>query len=273
MSEARRIVVNLHGLIASIIRKFLGHQSLQAFGASVDAQKVADQMVAALRHWLSQEKHILAVAFYSFTGIFGFILMLVLFGFFLLDTGRITSGLFWLVPPRYRPFAARVWNELEPILARYFVGLALVVVYASTAAYIGLGLFLGLKHAVLLALMTGFLEVIPMVGPAASAIIAGFVAVEQAKGTGAIIAYVFYAAALRISIDQFFGPLVLGRAGRIPPVLVIFCFLAGGLLFGIVGVVLSVPTALTFRTILHVIYDETRPDDADDVRHEDESII
>ena len=203
VSEGKRIIGNFHGLVAGMIQKLAGNQTIHAFGASVDAQQAADRTVAALRRWLSQEKHILMVAMYSFTGAFGFILMLVLFGFFLLDGTRTAEGLVWLVPPRYRPFAARVWDELEPILGRYFIGIALVVVYASVAAYLGLGLFLGLKHALLLSLMTGFLEVIPLVGPAASAIIAGFVAVEQAKGTGAIVAYIIYAAALRISIDQF----------------------------------------------------------------------
>ena len=273
LSEGKQIVGNLPALLKSIAHKFIGDQTLQAFGGSVNAQQVADKAVAGVRRWFSQERHILMVAVYSFTGLFGFILTLVVFAFFLLDSGRIAHGLFWLVPPRYRPFAARVWDELEPILGRYFVGIALVVIYASVAAYVGLGLFLGLKHAVLLSLMTGFLEVIPLVGPAASAIIAGFVAVQEAAGTGAIIAYVLYAAALRISIDQFFGPLVLGRAGRIPPVLVMFCFLAGGLLFGMVGVILAVPTALTIRTVLHVLYDESRLEDEGDARHDDESVV
>jgi predicted PurR-regulated permease PerM len=117
-------------------------------------------------------------------------------------------------------------------------------------------MFLGLHHAVVLALVTGFLEVIPLVGPAAAAVIAGLVAVQEAKSTAGIIGYVIYAIALRISIDQFFGPIVLGRAGRIPPVLVIFCFLAGGLLFGVVGVVMAVPVALSIRTTLRVLYDQ-----------------
>jgi predicted PurR-regulated permease PerM len=39
-------------------------------------------------------------------------------------------------------------------------------------------------------------------------------------------------------------------------VLVIFCFLAGGLLFGIVGVVLSVPVALSIKVLLGIIYQE-----------------
>jgi predicted PurR-regulated permease PerM len=85
---------------------------------------------------------------------------------------------------------------------------------------------------------------------------AGLVAVQQASSGWSIIAYCIYATALRISIDQFFGPLVLGRAAYVPPVLVIFCFLAGGLLFGIVGVMLSVPVALSIKVLLRVIYQE-----------------
>ncbi len=123
-------------------------------------------------------------------------------------------------------------------------------------AYIGLGLFLDLQHAVFLAIMTGFLEVIPVIGPAASAVIAGLVAVEEAKSSWGIIAYVIYAVILRVSIDEFFGPIVLGRAGRVPPVLVIFCFLSGGILFGIVGIVLAIPVALTVKATLNELYKE-----------------
>ena len=52
------------------------------------------------------------------------------------------------------------------------------------------------------------------------------------------------------------GPLALGRAGRIHPVLVIFCFLAGGLLFGVAGVIMAVPVALAIRAILATLYGE-----------------
>jgi predicted PurR-regulated permease PerM len=105
-------------------------------------------------------------------------------------------------------------------------------------------------------LITGILEMIPMVGPGASALIAGLVAIHYAAGIGAIIAYAIYATALRISIDQFFGPVALGAAARLHPVLVIFCFLSGGLLFGVVGVILAGPMALVVKTTLTVLYDE-----------------
>jgi predicted PurR-regulated permease PerM len=60
----------------------------------------------------------------------------------------------------------------------------------------------------------------------------------------------------QLSIDQLLGPIVLGSAARAHPVVVIFCLLAGGALFGIVGVILAVPAALVVRTTLAILYDE-----------------
>jgi len=182
----------------------------------------------------------------------------VLIGYFLLDSQTIAAGMLWLVPPRRRAEAEQVWHELDPLLRRYFIGVAGVVAYATVAAYFGLGLVLGLHHAVILALATGVLEVIPMVGPLAAAVIAGLVAVQQAATSWDIWAYAGYATALRLSIDQLVGPIMLGNAARVHPVVVIFCFLAGGVLFGIVGMILAVPIALLIKVALTVRYREAR---------------
>jgi predicted PurR-regulated permease PerM len=149
-----------------------------------------------------------------------------------------------------------IWTVLDPVLKRYLIGVFIVVAYAAVAAYIGLGVVLGIPHAVLLALLTGVLEMIPVIGPGASAVIAGLVAVHNAAGVGAIIAYALYATALRISIDQLFGPLALGAAARLHPALVIFCFLSGALLFGMIGVIMAVPVALVVKVTLALLYDE-----------------
>lgn len=253
MQEARSVAGDLKGTISALAHKLIGNRSFHMFGGNINADTIAQDVVSGLHNWMGSSQ-ILGIMILAFTAIFGFILSWVLLGYFLIDAHRIASGLLWLVPPSHRPFVSRVWERLNPVLHRYFVGIALVVVYASCAAYIGLGLFLGLQHAIVLALLTGFLEIIPLIGPAASAVLAGLVAVQESKSSWGIITYIFYAAALRISIDEFFGPIVLGRAGRVRPVLVMFCFLAGGLLFGMIGVVLAVPTALTVKAVLAELY-------------------
>jgi predicted PurR-regulated permease PerM len=259
LHELQRIGGNLQGAMSDFLRVLLGGRTLVLMGERLNAAAIGAMIAREAQSWLSQDGRFLEVAALGVAGFFGAILAVVLLGYFLLDAHRIGRGLAWLIPPRYRPLTSRVGHDLEPILRRYFIGVGLVVLYASTVAYVGLGLVLGIHHAVFLALITGLLELIPFVGPGASAVIAGLVAVQQASSSWSIIAYCLYATVLRISIDQFFGPLVLGRAAYVPPVLVIFCFLAGGLLFGIVGVMLSVPVAISIKVLLTVMYEEPGP--------------
>ena len=61
---------------------------------------------------------------------------------------------------------------------------------------------------------------------------------------------------MRLSIDQIFGPLALGTAARMHPVVIIFCFVAGALMFGVVGLVMAVPVALIVKITLATLYDE-----------------
>jgi predicted PurR-regulated permease PerM len=129
------------------------------------------------------------------------------------------------------------------------VGVLVVVTYAATAAYIGLGFILHLPHAIFLALLTGFLEMIPMVGPGAAVVIAGIVAVRHSTSIGAITGYAVYVAALRLSIDQLFGPLALGTAMQLHPLTIIFCFITGGVLFCLAGFILAIPAALIIKII------------------------
>jgi predicted PurR-regulated permease PerM len=129
-----------------------------------------------------------------------------------------------------------------------------VVAYATVAAYIGLGVILGIKQAVFLALLTGILEIVPFVGPTSAAVIAGLASLRTASGIINIVEYAAYATLLRLSIDQIVGPVVLGRAARVHPVLIIFCFLAGGIVLGIPGIILAVPIALLVKSALATIY-------------------
>jgi predicted PurR-regulated permease PerM len=60
--------------------------------------------------------------------------------------------------------------------------------------------------------------------------------------------------AVRQAIDQVVGPIVLGRAVRLPPVAVIFAFLAGGALLGLLGLLLAIPAAALFKLLLDTYY-------------------
>lgn len=251
-----RLANDFQGTIERAVSELIGPRNVDLFGHVMNAAQIAQYLVDNIRGWLEQSENLLTLATISFGGAIGLILSIVVLFYFLVDGPRIARGLFWLVPPKQRVFVGYLAARLDPALKRYFVGLAVVVLYAMVAAYIGLGYVLGLRHAVFLAILTGVLEIVPFVGPVAAAVIAGLVAIKSATSIWSVIAYAAYATILRLSIDQLIAPVVLGRAGRIHPVLVIFCFLTGGALFGFAGVILAVPVALSVKVVLEAIYDE-----------------
>ena len=249
VSDTQRIIEGgLKGLI--------GDRTVVLLGEPTNASQLAKQLVEGVRGWASQTTEFVTLATYSFAAIFGTFLTLVILFYFLTGGPALARGTIRLIPPQQRALIVHIASRVDPVLKRYIIGVALVVVYAACAAYIGLGVILGIKHAVFLAILTGLLEMIPVIGPLAAAVIAGAVALQAATSIWSIIGYVIYAAALRLSIDQLFGPIVLGRAARMHPVLVIFCFLSGGLLLGIAGVLIAVPIALSIRIVLATLYDE-----------------
>lgn len=256
VQQAAAIGTDAEQALENLARQVLGDGPIVVLGTSMDPPHLAHAAIDGLRDWLGQTGRLAMLAGWSFAAIFGGFLTLVLLFYFLAGGPRIASGILWMVPPRHRATAQRIWARLDPVLKRYFVGVAVVVVYATIASYVGLGLILGLHHAVLLACLTGVLEMIPVIGPGAAAVIAGLVALRYATGIWSIVGYATYATALRLSIDQLLGPIVLGRAAHVHPVLVIFCFLAGAVLFGVAGVIMAMPVALAVKHTLAVLYDE-----------------
>lgn len=253
-AQATQLIGHLQMVLEMLMTRLFGSGPVEFFGHADSPAQIADMVVNGMRQFLQQNGRLLLIAGASIAGFFSFILSWVLLFYFLADGPRIASGLVWLVPPTRRPLIHRILPVLSATLRRYYIGVGTVVIYAAIAAYLGLGIFLHLKNAVILAILTGVLESIPVVGPAASAVLGILAAMSQAVTFSDMIAFAIYLTVLRVSIDQVVGPLVLGSAGRISPVLVMFCFLSGAVLFGIAGVILAVPFALSVKVILEAVY-------------------
>jgi predicted PurR-regulated permease PerM len=248
------LVGRLQDTISETARQFLGDRTVLLFGQPMNSSEIANIAIGGLRDWITQGGHIGTIAATGAASLFGGFLTAVLFFYFLLSGPGIGQALLWLVPPRRRTLVAAICATVDPLLKRYFIGMFVVVLYATAAAYLGLGLILGIRHALLLAIVTGCLEAIPVIGPLAAIVVASLAAMRAAHGPWDLFNYAVYATVLRLSIDQLIGPLVLGTAVRVHPVLVIFCFLVGGTVFGVAGIILAIPIALVVRCVLAMLY-------------------
>lgn len=258
-AQAESLGADLQSLLEKFLTEALGNGQVQFLGHPLNAHQIAQALMDRIGNWISQTDHLALFAGYSLGAIMAVFMSAVLLFYFLVSGERIARGLLWLVPPHRRGLVRRIWDRLDPVLTRYFIGMIVVVIYATTAAYIGLYLVLNIHHAILLALLTGILETVPVIGPTSAAVIAGLVSLQTATGFVSILDYALYATALRLSIDQLIGPIVLGTAAHVHPVLIIFCFLSGGIVFGIPGIILAVPVALLIKSTLATLYGDESP--------------
>ncbi len=240
----------LHSLVVQLTRG-----QGQFLGKPVDADQITHEILAGFRALLTSSEGggrllLGAVEFIPMV-----VLTVVLLIYFYITGPRVTKGLLWLVPPAYREEVHSLAIDVRPILDNYIRSLIIVVTYATTLAWLCIGPILKMHYSVLLGLTTGLMELVPMVGPVASAVIVGTIAIEEGSVETAIGVTIFFIV-LRLSIDQVIAPLVMGRAVTLQPVAIMFAFLTGGLLFGIFGLLVAIPVAATAKVALARAYGE-----------------
>jgi predicted PurR-regulated permease PerM len=186
--------------------------------------------------------------------VFGVILFLVLLFYFLIEGPRLAAGTLALAPPEHRPGLQSFAVQAHPILFRYITGLVVIVLFTALVVWVGVGPVFHLPHPWLLAITTGVLELLPVAGPTISACLLGGTAVNHGGTVWTFAGFAVFCFAVRIGVDQVVGPIVLGRAVRLSPIVVIFAFLAGGMLFGMLGVILAIPAMAMIKLALENYY-------------------
>jgi predicted PurR-regulated permease PerM len=243
------VPANTHLLVA----RLLGGEQSNLFGIHLDARQISEQVVGLLQAGLTQPQATRVGGVLVEAG-FTAVLFLVLLFYFLVQGPELARGLLGIAPPEYRPAIRSFAGQAHPILLRYVRGLLTIVLFTALVVSIGLGTIFHVRHAVLLGMAAGILELLPILGPTTAAfLLFGSVATNGGTIWNLICLGAFWFA-VRQTIDQVVGPIVLGRAVRLPPVAVIFAFLAGGTLFGLLGLLLAIPGAALFKLLLDTYY-------------------
>jgi predicted PurR-regulated permease PerM len=148
---------------------------------------------------------------------------------------------------RLRGHGAELFEELNDTLAAYIRAALLGCLLIGTVCTIAF-MTIGVPYALLLGVLAGLLEFIPLVGPLAVALgaglVAGFHSVGQAVGV------LLFLGILRIIQDYVIFPRLIGRGIHMHPLAVILAILCGAELAGVVGIFLAIPVV----AVLSVMY-------------------
>lgn len=192
-------------------------------------------------------------------------------GFYFLREGRsMLDKLFNFAPENYRIELDILANKINVVLGAYLRGQIFMVFLVSAVLYIALSI-LGVNFALLLAIFSGFAEIVPIIGPIVAASVAAIVVLMGGTANfpmppfqGAIGVIVIYTVVRQIQ-DYFIIPPVMGRITKLHPLIILFAVLAGEHLAGILGLILAVPIAASLRILLEYSLDKIYASEQEEV--------
>ena len=249
----------LPGLVDQLAVLLASAESIVVFGFEVDIRPLVADIGPALNDLVTEAtQRLLETAVVVLELVLHFLLTVVATFYLLIDLDRLGGLVRRQIPARFRAEFGPLAQRIDQIVVRFIYGELALVVIMSTVTYIALTI-LDVRFALVLAIATGFLELIPYVGP----ITAGGLAVMVSFGQtppfgwtplvyGAVIAVVYFV--LRHAEDYFVIPNVLGRVVKLHPVLTMFAIFSGAVLGGIMGMLLAVPIAAILRLIVQFMW-------------------
>ena len=178
------------------------------------------------------------------------LVLIPILAFFLLkdaDSFR-RSALQMLPRGRLRWRGDELFQDVNSTLAAYIRAQLIACLLIGVLCTLGF-ILLGVPYALVLGLVAGFFEFIPLAGPLAVAVIATIVASFHSGGTAAAV--VLFLLVLRILQDYVFYPRIIGSGIHLHPLSVILAILAGAELAGVAGIFLAIPViaiiSVTYR--------------------------
>src|SRR5690348_844604 len=199
----------------------------------------------------SQALRLVGLAASVFGGILNIFLTLLITFYFVVDGTRIRDYLLSFLTPRQRERVRPVADRVGDRLGGWLLGQIALSGVIGLASYIALSI-LGVPSALLLAVLAGIGEAIPIIGPFVTAVPAVIVALTQSPLT-ALLTIIAYLVIQQLE-SNILAPNIMGKAVKLHPLAVVFALLVGGSLLGIIGAIVSVP----LTAALSVILDEIR---------------
>ena len=205
-------------------------------------------------------------SFISGLGSFSIGLFSVLFisFFFLKDSKLIENSLMTIIPNNQEVRLKNSIEKIKDLLSRYFVGLVLQITVLFVIYTIGL-LVIGVEDPIVIAFLCALINLIPYLGPLIGGSI--MILLTMTSNLGQSFSDVIIPITLKVLlvisigqlIDNFISqPLIFSKSVKSHPLEIFLIIIIGGLLFGIVGMIVAVPTYTAIKVILKEFLSENK---------------
>ena len=183
--------------------------------------------------------------------------------FFLLKDGEIVSDSFFIFMKDSHKFRMRkTIVKIKGLLSKYFIGLVIQITILFVI-YTFVLLIFGIENALVIAFICALLNLIPFIGPLIGGGLMFVLTITEnldlnfQDETLPITMYVMTGYFIAQLIDNFLSqPIIFSKSVKSHPLEIFLVIIIGGLLFGITGMIVAVPTYTVIKVILKEFFSE-----------------
>ena len=176
-----------------------------------------------------------------FGGVISFFMVLVLTFYLTVDEESMKRFIKSITPVNQQSYVSQLIASMQTRMGYWLRGQLVLSLIVFALVYLGLSI-LGIKYALILALVAGIFEVVPFIGPWISAIPGVFFAFAQSPGKAIVVAILYFA--IQQIENNLIVPKVMGKSTGLNPLVAILAILTGARLGGVLGALLAVPVTL-----------------------------
>ncbi|MFA6257689.1 MAG: AI-2E family transporter [Candidatus Paceibacterota bacterium] len=190
------------------------------------------------------------ILFIAFGGLFNFVLIILLSFYLSVQEKGIENFLYIITPPKYDNYVVDLWTRSSRKIGLWVKGQMLLGLVVGVLVYLILSL-LGIEYALLLAIITGIMEMVPYGILVAMIPVFAFSYISNGIGSAFMVAGAY------IIVHEFdvflFTPLLIKKIVGLSPIVIILSVVIGFELGGIWGAILAIPLAIILMEFLNDI--------------------
>ncbi len=236
---------NFTNHFSSIAAQFLGYAHINATVPAISSPSLQNLVNILLSG---------NVSFFQILGKFlggaAYTVSVIILSFYLTASkGGAERFLLSILPVDIEAKALALYHRSKRKISRWAEAQILLCFIVGTMVFLGLYL-MGVHYSLLLGVVAGLLELVPLVGP----IFAGALAVVAALTTSlplGLYTLIYFLAVSQVE-SNILVPVIMKKAIEIHPAIVLLSLLAGYEILGYVGLILAVPLAAFFGEVIEV---------------------
>jgi predicted PurR-regulated permease PerM len=207
-----------------------------------------------INSWIHNPIDRISILLSSIVSVIAILVIVPFITFFLLkDSKKIFVGILNILPNKYFEMSYWILKKVSVQLGRFVRAWVFDATFVGFTCGIGFYI-IGIPNALPLGIIAGFGHLVPYFGPIIGGIPAIIISIIQ-YGDLSHVPYIIALMFIVYSLDNgFVQPYVFSKSVDMHPIVIILLIIAGSQLFGVLGMLLAIPTATVIKTAAKEIY-------------------